>query len=157
MKKYDFWDELRSLREEFPEASWGYLENEYSLFGLSPYDFLHGSCDIFAEVLHEKYGYTLEYAECLGLLHAYCVKELDGHTYYIDVRGICSDYDEFLEDFKEYFIEKKFSIARLDSIPERYIHSDNICRERSAAKAIIEYYNYYGPDKIELMHKEKTA
>ncbi len=157
MKKYDFWDELKSMQEEMPEATWGFLENELNLFGHNPYDFLHGNCDIFAEILHEKYGYELEYAECLGLVHAYCVTEIDGMTCYIDVRGICCDYEEFLDDFKEFIFPNKFSRERLNDVPERYIHKDDIKREKSTAKAIIERYNYYGPDKVQLLRNNAIA
>ncbi len=143
-----FWKELFALQDDDPEAGWGFLENEFGLFGLSPYDFLHGSCDIFAEMLHEKYGYDIEYAECLGLVHAYCVCEYNNQTYYIDVRGICTETFGFMEEFKEFIFPGKFSVQRLSSIPDRYIHNEDMARERSVAKAIIERYGYYDVSKI---------
>ncbi len=145
MFEYGFWTDLKDLQDEYPEATFGYLENELQTHGCTPYTFLHGCCDIFAMVLHEKYGYKLEYAEWLGLVHAYCVAEHNGETFYIDVRGISTDYEEFMKEFEDVMDKKKVSLFRTDTIPDRYIYKSpsEINKELCAAKAIIREYEYY--------------
>nr|WP_297765795.1 hypothetical protein [uncultured Butyrivibrio sp.] len=149
MYKYGFWTDLDELQEEIPGANWGFLENECRTDIISPYNFLHGCCDVFAIILHQRYGYKLEYVECLGLVHAYCVAEHNGKEYYIDVRGICSCYDAFIEEFKE-FIVKEPKTTRFDSLEKipfdfhyNQVEWDKMLKERKAAEAIIKEYNYY--------------
>ncbi len=101
--KYGFWTEFDEILEDLPNAEWGYLESELKTNGLTPYDFLHGLCNYFAQYLHDIYGYKMAglYEEPDQMIHAYCTKEIDGVTYYIDVRGITDDWNEFIKEFYE--------------------------------------------------------
>lgn len=56
--------------------------------------FRHGSCQLFAFALHEKFGYTVYKIEVNGSFHIFC-KSNDG-TKYIDVRGITPDFNVFI-------------------------------------------------------------
>lgn len=70
------------------------------------YVFLHGFCDVFAYRLREKYDYDIcfnyEDEECTQLIHAYCVCTINDKLYYIDIRGITDDYDEFFKEFEDW-------------------------------------------------------
>ena len=83
---------------------------------LTKYNFLHGYCDTFATILSKKYGYEIEamYNEHNELIHAYCVKQVDGVNYYIDVRGITSNWFDFVAPFPDYW----YTIGQLREIPE---------------------------------------
>lgn len=69
-------------------------------------DFLMGSCHLFALALHEKFGYTvyeiirekdLNDPDKDSLIHAFCKFQCDGVDLYVDVRGITSEYDKFMD------------------------------------------------------------
>lgn len=74
--------------------------------------YLHGCCDIFVMKLFElgqKYGIdypiAIIYNERDGLTHAFCWVEspIEHLDYFIDVRGITCDKDEFFGEFDDYF------------------------------------------------------
>ena len=104
-----FWEEYQDMLEDYPDTEWGYLEghcDDAYDFKFGPYNYLHGLCDAFAQALHEKYGYPLQYVishesedDPVELIHAYCVVERDGKAFYVDIRGVIDDYDEFIEEF----------------------------------------------------------
>lgn len=69
--------------------------------------YLHGICGVFALTLHKKFGYEIEVVTespstgnwQTSLVHIYC-KSKDR---YIDVRGMFSDRNLFLEEFEDFF------------------------------------------------------
>lgn len=65
---------------------------------ISPYKFLEGMCHSFAAALKYEYGYAVE---CIvdddgKLIHSYAVTEINGKVCYVDVRGINSDWNDFI-------------------------------------------------------------
>lgn len=50
------------------------------------------------------------------LIHAYCTAEINNETVYIDVRGITNDWDEFIEEFDDWYLDecpiKSFKIPK---------------------------------------------
>ena len=69
-----------------------------------PYDnayiFLQGICNIFALCLHNKYGYEIcELNDENGTCHYFCIDYNKGVKRYIDVRGITTSYEEFINEF----------------------------------------------------------
>lgn len=67
--------------------------------------FLHGFCDIFALKLFDlckncKISIVKTKYE---LVHSFITFQVDGIKYYMDVRGITSNIDEFFEEFEDYF------------------------------------------------------
>lgn len=64
--------------------------------------FLHGMCHIFAYVLHKRFGYDiLEIKNISGsCIHWCCIANYKGKEIYIDVRGMTTDYQEFLQEFQ---------------------------------------------------------
>ena len=125
---FGFYSDLEVLREEY-EADFSFLQNEISSHGLTPYDFLHGSCDVFAYYLNKQYKYDVE---CIyerddddnkRLIHAYCTEKLsDGSVAYIDVRGVTTDYDEFIAEFIDngLFSNDDYSYT-VDGVPSDWI------------------------------------
>ena len=101
-----FYKELEELRADgMPDASFGFLENVPVGDSYYLYDFLHGCCDQFAAALSDFFGYEIEYV--IGnddnLIHAYCVRDFpDGETAYIDARGITTDVELFLDEFRDW-------------------------------------------------------
>ena len=94
----------------FPDSSG---QNEIVL-----YDYLHGVCSVAALALHDIFGYQIlslydvneardsgiksKYSGSFPIIHDFCFDPK--HNAYIDVRGICSDFDVFISEFDE-FIE----------------------------------------------------
>lgn len=109
----------------------GALDNsKYNL-----HDCLHGYCDIFAAVLHEIFGYKIEYlyGPDGGLVHSYAIAtDKDKQTtYYIDVRGICDDWDTFIEEFDDWI--ESHDRSELD------IRLYNIVEHGNEQKSIAEF------------------
>ena len=113
MLRYNgFWEDLENLRDELRpqgyEPDWGFLENEAhyridnpeSGYGVCPFDFLHGECNVFAQYLNRKYRYPIECVyEDGNLVHAYNVIKTDRDTLYMDIRGYISNLDAFMAEF----------------------------------------------------------
>lgn len=86
---------------------WNYVDdysfnrgsNETSSMG--KWGFLHGSCDLFAKRLNQVYGYPIYsiYSNKDELVHAFCICEVDGFVFFIDVRGFTNDFNEFINEF----------------------------------------------------------
>ena len=101
-RKSGFYVELDKLREEYPGADFGFLENTEVTGETHAHGFLHGCCDEFAAMLSEMYGYEIECVRNAEgrLIHAYCIAELEGKKAYIDVRGTTTDPVLFFEEFE---------------------------------------------------------
>ena len=68
--------------------------------------YLHGVCGVFALALHDRLGYPIEALldDHDGLLwsravHLYCPVKVLGQQGYADVRGITTNWEEFLEEY----------------------------------------------------------
>lgn len=99
-----YYKELETLKKDYPESDFGFLENEYNEGYLSAYDCLHGFCDVFSFKLSEMFkDYEVESLKNEdGLVHSYCKKTVDGKTFFIDIRGITDDYEEFVSEFGDF-------------------------------------------------------
>lgn len=103
-----FYEELDLLKENDADASFGFLENievrgESTLFTskgrkLTAYDYLHGYCDSFTYVLNKRYGYPIFEirANDGSLVHCFAKVDVASSILFIDVRGITTDYFEFI-------------------------------------------------------------
>lgn len=104
--EHGFYVELDELKQEDPEASFGFLE--HTIIGnKNAFQYLHGFCDEFAAALSDVYGYeivTVRHCEEddveRKLIHAYCIAEIDGETALIDIRGATTDPELFFEEFE---------------------------------------------------------
>ena len=150
---YGFYDDLDDIREclleqndisDPLELDFAFLENEQGTMGLSPYDFLHGSCDVFARYLHDTYGYRVESLYKHGyLIHSYCVATVNGKPVYIDIRGTTDDLKEFWREFKyepeDFWFDENSEFLITDSLPD-YTGSMHFYE---AARWMDEYYKYW--------------
>jgi hypothetical protein len=59
--------------------------------------FLQGSCQLFALALNQIYGYSAYKISEGAPRHWFCKKTIEGTVYYIDVRGITTDFFVFKE------------------------------------------------------------
>ena len=115
----NYYKELISLnqKEDEPITDFNFMENS-PIFGpnsskwnppenITPYDFLHGYCLIFALALHKKFQYSIYVIknENNAIVHYYCKPTYKDKPLYIDVRGITNDFDAFADEFED-FIEK---------------------------------------------------
>ncbi len=131
---YGFYEELDSLLEDYEDSDFGFLENinmpcedSVGVFDtkinrhINAYDFLHGCCNEFAYMLNEKYGYPIyEIVDHTGtLIHSFARLDQNNIHYFIDVRGITTDYHEFISEFEDWTdeetsIEDTFSVDLLN-------------------------------------------
>ena len=105
--KQGFYMELDELRRDAPDANFGFLENVAVSEDLNAFNFLHGFCPDFTAMLSDIYGYEIvairhwDEEDVTGkLIHAYCISEHQGETFFIDVRGITNDPVLFFEEFE---------------------------------------------------------
>lgn len=97
-----FYRERDVLRQESNDNSidFEFMEN-YD--GIDLYLYLHGICYVFALYLHNKYGYPIVcFYDDIGLIHVFCKKQINGKDYYIDIRGITDDAEEFFDEFSDW-------------------------------------------------------
>lgn len=85
------------------------LKGDQFNFTFSANDMLHGFCDIFAEILAKEFNpdykvYSLLSSSDGYLVHCYCMFFDNDKKYYVDIRGITDDFEEFISEFSD-FIE----------------------------------------------------
>ncbi len=150
-----FWDDLEALKNDLPDEgieTFDFMQNEptydYKEYVnyLSPFDFLHGFCNVFAQYLNEKYGYEIEYIKEFGsLVHAYCIYK----GCFIDVRGIHTDYDEFMKEFTLNGLwdnDDDTYTYQCKKMPDSFRNDEDAYK---IAKKIDTYYGYYSPKAID--------
>lgn len=116
-------------------------------------DFLHGSCNIFAQCLNKTYNYPIEAIyENNQLIHMYCVDDSDPENrIYIDVRGKCNDFDYFMKEFYDNGLYngalcKKKLYKSVKDIPKtEQLKNKTEMDYIQYAEQIIKEYNYYQP------------
>ena len=114
-----------SMEKELQEIDFDNLYRT-KIEGDCPYcnahDFLMGSCELFALALSKKYGYQVyEIVQDDKMIHSFCIAIYKGVKLYIDVRGITSNYKEFLLGVR---INKKNSFV----IQKRNIEDDKLLK-----------------------------
>lgn len=96
-------------------------------YGWSLFDFIHGKCGYFADYFHEnnpdwKVINMMRGSSWGTMIHSYCIKEINGTTYFADARGITDDPETFFNDFtcsKEMYV--------VDNTQERDTKYDKWC------------------------------
>ena len=87
-------------------------------------DFRQGSCQLFALALHHIFGYSSYIINEDSSNHYFCKKSCGGTTYYIDVRGITTDFNRFSESLS--FLHPKLDTSTIyrieDEMPDEKIH-----------------------------------
>ena len=118
--------------------------------------FLHGICDIFAEALHRKYGYELHQVNDEGnyLVHAFCTAKKNGKTVYVDVRGMTTDYEEFICPFDDFFPteEERKRILPYDAKNLEYYESGYVKEALVAADKMLENNREYY--ELRFLHRQ---
>lgn len=105
-----FYKELDSLKTEYPEANFSFMENIFpnkapadknDIRPINAHDFLHGYCCTFAYYLSRRYGYSIIVRKPKNnntVIHAWCEK----NNHYIDIRGITNQFNEFWEEYEDF-------------------------------------------------------
>ena len=117
----------------------------------TPYTFLHGDCNIFAQYLHETYGYDIEAVMFRGaggknlLIHMYCVDGSGADTEYIDIRGRCDDFSLLMAEYCDWFDEddEDVFIQRFSDMPEEFVVRKEDAWRKAVAKGIDNKYGFY--------------
>lgn len=112
-----------------------------------PYDtawqLLCGSCNIFVLALQKVFGYKpyiIEPIEENGF-HAFCQIYKHGKWYYVDARGITSNFDEFMDIAKE-FVKDEYIIRAITTEDEEKWKKDDYYQEAFAfAEAVINKFS----------------
>jgi len=151
---------LISVKTDDPEAyekfkqKYGYENN------LTGYDLLHGYChkvayDLFEELgrIYDGVNTRMERAYVnkhdprvtTNYSHEYCVVTLrDGTELYADIRGICDDYNVFMQDFVDYERDK-FGINNIEWVRDssfKHDKSEFVDMEDVDQLADVIYYKY---------------
>lgn len=92
-----------SMEEQMKHFS---VSNGFEILDTTIY--LHGECGVFALALHDRLGYPIEALldDSNGtvwnrLVHLYCPVKVLGQQGFADVRGITTDWNEFLKEYAE--------------------------------------------------------
>ncbi len=110
--RFGFFKDAEELRKTLHSRCFTFMDAEGMECGeFTPYDFLHGNCEIFACFLWKKYGWPVRKAYSNGrLAHAFCIgPRIDGSHILIDARGGATDLEEFWGEFSVYlfgFVDK---------------------------------------------------
>lgn len=98
----------------------------------------------------KKYGYTVYKIEKKNgdYIHCFCTAIWNGITYYIDVRGITNNYDEFISEFED-FVSKEESLQC--TVPVENFKNDYPFAMELASKVESYFKEYYD---FELFQKE---
>lgn len=168
-----FYTVLDNLHEMDKEANMSDF-----LFGIHSYEhisqredgwdaqvYLHGLCDVFAQELKDKYGYrAMEIDDEDGcLIYAFCVvkRKNDWKTYYIDVRGITADSQEFFGEFEDFIdVEKaRTSMKKFDADILKDYEDNELKDMKVCAKDIIDTFSsFYDIDRVlEKPHYKKRT
>lgn len=162
-------DKESLIRELGEQIDFGFLGNEPKCKNFGPDDFLHGYCDIFACMLHDKYGYPIEKIidEDGLLIHAYCVCKQYNRTLYMDIRGATDNWEEFLEEFDDFMPEYSWNITTgyyvphdsmscIEAVKRNAYKSLEYDPEYSAALYFNNFYKYWD-NKISLQDLYKIS
>ena len=105
MEYSSFYEELETLKKEYTDASFMFLELEKTSWHHDAYEFLHGYCHTFAYTLSREKGYPIilrrlrfpEKGEP-DIIHTWC----ENQGQFIDVRGKTDNWKEFWEEFEDW-------------------------------------------------------
>lgn len=151
-----FYEELENIIKDDEDANFGFMENtSYEIWGkyknengkefrhlITAYDFLHGYCDEFAFSLHEKFGYPVYQIndEDGKMIHCFAMIIFNDIHYFIDVRGVTTDYSEFLSEFEDWTDEE----SSIENTKELNLGIVSISEENKAfMEKLFSDYGYY--------------
>lgn len=114
--------------------------------GINPYIdadvFIHGSCQLFAFALHNKYKYTglnLQ-TESNENAHYFCKANYMGKDVYIDVRGITANLNDVISQF---IYREKYEIVEYDFRNEKVLSKEEAHGLEFAEHIINIHPNFY--------------
>lgn len=107
--------------------------------------YLCGNCMQFAACLEEQFEYEIYIIKSNTKgMHAFCRKSVGEKIYYIDVRGVTSSFDLFIQGLLiegEYVIRKMSFEERNDMYTEDEKYADEY--RKFAERIILEYRKFY--------------
>ena len=104
---------------------------------------------MFAAYINEKYGYPVfQINDSEGkLVHCFGIVKDEGKYYFVDVRGVTTDYSEFIEEFEDWIDEEESidNTSPLDvskiKIPKEYREFlDNLFYDCGCYYSGLEYF-----------------
>lgn len=115
-------------------------------FVLKGHMMLHGICDIFCDALHERFGYPQRQIsdEYGNLVHSFCVKRKGGRTFYIDARGITTEYSDIVDAFDDWVGDKeKYAVHKYDVKNREYYPNDYYEDALKGCREMVGKYSSY--------------
>lgn len=106
--------------------------------------FLHGSCNLFALALHEEFKYEVyEIRDSKGIMvHVFCRAIYRNRIVYIDVRGVTTDFVECVSEFRNYFYNDYYIVAR-NIEEDKWLENEGDKTGYQFARSIIKKYRRY--------------
>lgn len=106
--------------------------------------FLHGSCQLFSLALHNIFGYDAYKITWDGLhKHYFCMIDLDKTKIYIDVRGMTTDFNEFVRTFCPGLLYIPYSIEPQNIAEDEDLNAEGDVTGYAFANEIIERYQSF--------------
>ena len=107
--------------------------------------FLHGSCQLFSLALHKRFGYDAYKITWDGKhIHYFCMIDFGKTKIYVDVRGMTTNFDEFVATFYPGLLHIPYSIEPQDITEDEDLSAEGDITGYAFANEIIERYpNYY--------------
>ena len=103
--------------------------------------FLHGSCQLFSLALHKSFGYNAYKITWEGRhIHYFCMIDLGKHKIYIDVRGMATDFNEFVLTFCPGRLHSPYSIELQNIAEDEMLNDEGDVTGYAFANEIIERY-----------------
>ena len=103
--------------------------------------FLHGSCQLFSLALHKSFGYNAYKITWKGRhIHYFCMIDLGKHKIYIDVRGMTTDFNEFVLTFCPGLLHSPYSIEPQNIAEDEILNDEGDVTGYAFANEIIERY-----------------
>ena len=101
--------------------------------------FLHGSCQLFSLALHKNFGYNAYKITWEGRhIHYFCMIDLGKHKIYIDVRGMTTDFNEFVLTFCPGLLHSPYSIEPQNIAEDERLNNEGDLTGYAFANEIIE-------------------
>lgn len=124
-----------------------FLDEEFKAYGYTPYNFLHGNCDVFSAYLCSEYGYPVfNILSSNGrLIHSFCDGGTkNGRRVFIDVRGKTNSFQEFIDEFLDEIECLMYpAMSDLNIIPVTTMTVDYGCPAYKAAADIVRHFRYW--------------
>ena len=106
--------------------------------------FLHGSCQLFSLALYKRFGYEAFKITWEGRhIHYFCMIDVCRTKIFIDVRGMTTDFNEFVSTFCPGLLHSPYSIEPQNIAEDEGLSAEGDVTGYAFANEIIERYTHF--------------